>query len=183
MAHPDVCVGVRLLRLTLSVTIAALLCAACAGAPGSGSSPSASATARPTEPVESRLRTACAIPVLSALVDAINARNEVALGRLIGSGPLPTQGFQWVSMTTTVNTTAYTPDGARRMLLDRAAQGDRWTVASVTSAGDGPSWHGGVDAEVHVTRQLPDGRVVKTSGKAALSCMGSVIYVLSLGDD
>ncbi len=102
---------------------------------------------------------------------------------MIGSGPLPTQAFQWVSLTTTVNTTAYTPEGARRMLLDRVAQGERWTLGSVISAGDGPSWHGGVDAEVHVTRQLPDGRVVQTSGKAALSCIGSVIFVLSLGDD
>jgi hypothetical protein len=50
-------------------------------------------------------------------------------------------------------------------------------------AGDGASWHGGVDAEVHFQRQMADGRVIKTGGKTALSCVGSAIYVLSLGDD
>lgn len=177
--------AVRLfVRLTLSVAVAVLLCAACMSANGSGSSsPPASETARPTEPIASGLRTACATKVLSAFIDAFNSRDEVTLGRMIRSGPLPAQGFEWVSMATTVNTTEYTPDGARRMLLDRAVQGERWTLGSVTSAGDGPSWHGGVDAEVHVTRQLPDGHLVHTSGKAALSCIGSVIFVLSLGDD
>ncbi len=152
-----------------------------------------SSSARPTEPIEAQLRTACATRVLTALVDAINARDAVALGQMIGSGQLPTQAFQWVSMSTSsevgptlrgpgVNEVDYTPEGARRILLQHAAQGERWTLRAVV-AGDGPSWHGGIDAEVHFERQLADGRVVKTPGKTALSCIGSAIYVLSLADD
>jgi hypothetical protein len=131
--------------------------------------------------------------VLTALVEAMNTRNEVAVGQIIGPGPAVSQAFQWVSMSTSseygptlrgpgINKAEFAPAGARSLLLEHAAQGERWTVGAVI-AGEGPSWHGGVDAEVHVERQLADGRVVKTSGKTALSCIASAIYVLSLGDD
>lgn len=154
-------------------------------------SPSASAPL--SEPIDAGLRTACATRVLTMLVDAINSRDEVALGQIIVSGPSSSQAFQWVSMSTSsefgptlrgpgVHEVDYTPVGARRILLRHAAEGERWTLGAVR-AGDGPSWHGGVDAEVHLERQTTDGRVVKTSGKTALSCLGSAIYVLSLGDD
>lgn len=163
--------------------MASLLLAGCVSdAPPAGAALSPSPSARPTEPIAAQLRTACATRVLSALVGAINSRDAVTLGQLIGSGPLPTQAFQWVSMTSATNTTVYSPDDARSMLLQHATQGERWTLGAVV-AGDGPSWHSGIDAEVHFERQLADGRVVKTSGKTALSCIGSVIYVLSLGDD
>jgi hypothetical protein len=166
-------------RSVLLVALAVLI-VNCASAERVISSPSQSA--RPTEPIAAQLRTACATGVLTALVGAINSHDAVTLGKMIGSGPLPTQAFQWVSMTSAANTTVYNPDDARRMLLQHAAQGERWSLGTVV-AGDGPSWHGGIDAEVHFERQLADGLLVKTSGKTALSCTGSVIYVLSLADD
>lgn len=196
-------VGMKVpLRALMPLALVAAACAASVTvAPSPPVSPTiaaATATApspsdRPTEPPDASLRSTCATRVLSALVDAINVRDEVAIGTLIGPGPLPTQGFQWVSLSTSsesgptlrgsgVNEVDYTPEGARRLLLAHAAQGERWSLG-VVRAGDGPSWHGGVDAEVHVGRQLADGRVVKTGGKTALSCIGSAIYVLSLGDD
>jgi hypothetical protein len=173
---------VRFVSLTRLLVTASLLSTACATAPPQVAALSPSPSARPTEPIAAQLRTVCATRVLTALVGAINARDAVTLGQMIGSGPLPTQAFQWVSMTNAVNTTVYNPDDARSMLLQHAAQGERWTLGAVV-ASDGPSWHGGIDAEVHFDRQLEDGRVVKTSGKTALSCIGSAIYVLSLADD
>ena len=115
------------------------------------------------------------------------------MGRVIGPGPSPSQAFQWVSVSTSsefgptlrgpgTNEVEYSAEGARQLLLRHATQGERWTLGLVR-AGEGPSWHGGVDAEVHFERQLVDGRVVKTGGKTALSCIGSAIYVLSLGDE
>ena len=80
------------------------------------------------------------------------------------------------------NEVDYTAEGARRLLLRHAALGERWTLGLVRS-GAGPDWDGGVGAEVHFERQLADGRVIKTSGKTQLSCLGSTIYVLSVGDD
>ena len=155
------------------------------------SKPSTSAT--PTESNDASVRTACAARVLEELVRALNSGDTVALERTIGSGPLGTQGFQWVSLSTSsefgpalqgpgVNEVEYTPDDARRTLLRHSQQGERWTLVSVR-AGDGPSWHGGVDAEVHLERRFATGQVVKTGGKTALSCVGSAIYVLSLGDE
>jgi len=174
---------VRIVSLTLLLVAASLLSAGCVNAPPQAvAALSPAPSARPTEPIAAQLRTACATRVLTAFVGAINSRDAVTLGQMIGSGPLVTQAFQWVSMTSAVNTTVYNPDDARCMLLQHAAQGERWTLGAVI-AGDGPSWHGGIDAEVHFERQLADGRVVKTSGKTALSCIGSAIYVLSLGDD
>lgn len=127
------------------------------------------------------------------LVGAVNARDVTAMGRVIGPGPSPSQAFQWVSVSTSsefgptlrgpgTNEVEYSAEGARQLLLRHATQGERWTLGLVR-AGEGPSWHGGVDAEVHFERQLVDGRVVKTGGKTALSCIGSAIYVLSLGDE
>ncbi len=123
----------------------------------------------------------------------MNARDAVALGRLIGSGPGTLQSFQWVSWSTSsetgptlrgpgVNEVEYMPEGARGLLLRHATQADHWTLG-VIRAGDGPSWHGGVDAEVHFERRTTDGRVVKTTGKTAMSCIGSAIYVLSLAEE
>jgi hypothetical protein len=114
---------------------------------------SSAQSARPTEPLEIRPRTACAARVLAALVDAINARDEIALGRITTAGPAPGQAFQWVSITAAgVNETEYTADGARHVLLRHATQGERWTLGTVIAT-DGPSWHGGVDAEVHLERR------------------------------
>jgi hypothetical protein len=131
--------------------------------------------------------------VLDELASAINSGDALALERLVGPGPLGAQGFQWVSMSTSsefgptlggpgINEVDYTPDGARRIPLRHSEQGERWTLVSVR-AGDGPSWHGGIDAEVHFERKLANGQVVKTGDKTALSCIGSAIYVLSLGDE
>jgi hypothetical protein len=131
--------------------------------------------------------------VLSLLVDAINTRDVMAVSQVIGPGPSLSQAFQWVSMSTSseagptlrgpgTNEVEYSAEGARLLLLRHAEQGEHWTLR-VVRAGEGPSWHGGVDAEVHFERQFADGRVVKTGGKAALSCLGSAIYVLSLGDE
>lgn len=114
---------------------------------------------------------------------AVNARDATAIGGVIGPGPSLSEAFQWVSLSTSgTNEVEYSAEGARQLLLRHATQGERWTLGLVR-AGDGPSWHGGVDAEIHLQRQLADGRVMKTGGKTALSCIGSAIYVLSLGDD
>lgn len=179
-----------------SLLLAALVSAAVSCIPTS-STPTDIATpptsARPSEPSDASSRTICATRVLNALVDAVNARDETALTRLIGPGPLPTQSFQWVSMSTSseagptlrgpgVNEVDYTPEGARAILLRHVAQGERWSIG-VVRASDGASWHGGVDAELHFQRQFTDGRVVKTGGKTALSCIASTVYVLSLGDE
>lgn len=186
-------------RLTSVLVFAAMLASCTSSVPSALSAPphteivTPSASARATEPIDASSRTSCATRVLSGLVDAINARDETAVGRIIGPGPLQTQAFQWVSMSTSseagptlrgpgVNEVDYTPEGARRLLLAHAAQGEHWSMGTIR-AGDGPSWHGGVDAEVHFQRQMADGRVVKTGGKTALSCIGSAVYVLSLGDD
>ena len=174
-----------------------LLCAACAASlPPASPSVSHAAAASPSvasEPTDATSRSACATRVLTLLVDAINARDVMAIGRVVGPGPSGSQAFQWVSMSTSSefgptlrgpgsNEVEYSAEGARRLLLRHAEQGERWTLATVR-AGEGPSWHGGVDAELHLERQLADGRVIKTGGKTALSCIGSAIYVLSLGDE
>lgn len=183
------------------ITAVVLLYAFRASSPGSldrrvqqtNLTPSPTASALVSEPIDAGSRTSCATRVLTALVDAMNSRDDATLGRIIAAGPSATQVFQWVSMSTSsefgptlrgpgVNEVDYTPVGARLLLLRHGAKGERWTLETVR-AGDGPSWHGGVDAEVHLERQLADGRVVKTGGKTALSCIGSAIYVLSLGDD
>ena len=188
---------VRLIRLTALLILTALF-ASCASSSVSVVSPRAaittpSASPPPTEPIDPPARTACATRVLAALVDAINTRDETAIGRLIAASPWSSVGFQWVSMSTSSefgptlrgpgsNEVDYTAEGARRLLLRHAAPGEHWTLGTVR-ASEGPSWHGGVDAEVHLERQFADGRVVKTGGKTALSCIGSAIYVLSVGDD
>lgn len=147
----------------------------------------------PTEASDASGRTACATRVLTELVRAINSSDTAAVGRTVGPGPLGAQEFQWVSLSTSsefgptlrgpgANEVDYTPEGARRLLLRHAEQGEHWALVSAR-AGDGPSWHGGIDAEVHLERTMANGRVVKTGGKTALSCLGSTIYVLSLGDE
>jgi hypothetical protein len=182
--------------------VAAILvaCAGCTPSPVTVSSPSnldnpskPTNSATPVESNDASLRTACATRVLDGLVRAINGGDALALEGVIGPGPLGAQGFQWVSMSTSsefgptlrgpgVNEVDYTAAGARRLLLRHSQQGERWTLISVR-ASEGPSWHGGVDAEVHFERNLVNGRVVTTNGKTALSCVGSTIYVLSLGDE
>jgi len=184
------------------IAVAAILvvCVGCTPPPVSVSSPSTlgnpskpSNSPTPTESSDAVVRTTCATRVLEEMVRAINSGDLSALERTIGPGPLGTQGFQWVSMSTSsefgptlrgpgVNEVDHTPDGARRILLRHSQLGERWTLTSVR-AGDGPSWHGGVDAQVHLERKLANGHVVRTAGKTALSCLGSAIYVLSLGDE
>jgi hypothetical protein len=179
------------------LVVATLLCAACAASlsPTSSAGPAtvASASVPPVEPTDAKSRTACATRVLTLMDDAINARDGAAIGRFIGPGPSLSQAFQWVSLSTSseagptlrgpgTNEVEYSAEGARQLLLRHATQGEGGTLG-VVRAGEGPSWHGGVDAEVHFERQLADGRVVKTGGKTALSCLGSAIYVLSLGDE
>jgi len=166
----------------------------CATTPlGHGTFATPSLPALSAEPIDASSRTICATRVLNALVDAINARDETAIGRLIGPGPAMTQAFQWVSMSASseagpalssprATEVDYTPEGARLILLQHASRGERWSLGTV-HAGAGPSWHGGVDAEVHFERRLADGRVVKTGGKTALSCIGSALFVLSVGDE
>ncbi len=122
---------------------------------------------RPTEALDAATRTACATRVLGELVDAINKHDAAALERL--AGPSATHGFEWVSMTSsaefgpTLTSPAashevnYTPEGARLMLLTHSEGLERWTLTSVR-AGAGPSWHGGVDAEVHLERRLASSR-------------------------
>jgi hypothetical protein len=182
----------------LAVAAIVVVCVGCAPSPVNVSSPSTLEIPKPsdsatTESNDAGVRTACAARVLGELVRAINSRDTLALERTIGPGQLGTQSFQWVSLSTSaefgptlqgpgLNEVEYTPDGARRILLRHSQQGERWTLVSVR-AGDGPSWHGGVDAEVHFERKLANGQVVKTGGKTALSCVGSAIYVLSLGDE
>jgi hypothetical protein len=185
-------VTARARSVVLAVFVAATV--GCAPTPSSHTETAGpSATARPSEPIDASSRTMCATRVLSALVDAVNSRDDRAMARLIGPGPLPTQAFQWVSMSTSseagptlrgpgVNEVDYTPEGARAILLRHGAQGERWSMGTVRTS-DGASWHGGVDAELHLERQLADGRAVKTGGKTALSCIASAIYVLSLGDE
>jgi hypothetical protein len=108
-------------------------------------------------------------------------------------GDSPTHGFEWVSISSTSevgptlrspgsNELSYTALEARQLLLAHSRRPEHWTLV-LARAGNGPSWHGGVDAEVHLERELSGGRVVKTAGKAAVSCLSSVIYVLSLGDE
>jgi hypothetical protein len=183
---------VRAIATVLAVLVA--LGASCAPTPsGPATIARPTASGAPIEPIDASSRTGCATRVLSLLVDAINARDEMAIGRLIGPGPAMTQAFQWVSMSTSseagptlrspgINEVDYSPEGARRILLQHAARGERWSLG-IVRAGAGPSWHGGVDAEVHFERTLADGRIVKTGGKTALSCLSSAIYVLSLGDE
>lgn len=176
-----------------ALILAALVAASCAPAATPTPPSSIEPSARPTEPTDPPSRTACAARVLTLLVDAINTRDGTAMSRVVGAGPSLSQAFQWVSMSTSsevgptlrgpgTNEVEYSAEGARQLLLRHAALGERWTLGVVRS-GEGPSWHGGVDAEVHFERQLADGRVVKTGGKTALSCIASAIYVLSLGDE
>lgn len=153
----------------------------------------ASASPTPTEANDASSRTACATRALTEFVRVLNDAETASIARIITAGPLVTQGFQWVSMSTSsefgptlqragVNEVNYTPEGARALLLRHAEQGEHWRLVSAR-AGDGPSWHGGVDAEVHFERTLANGTVVRTGGKTALSCVSGAIYVLSLGDE
>jgi hypothetical protein len=176
-------------RSVLLVAFAVLIVNCASSQPVVITPPSPSRSVRPTEPIAAPLRTTCATRVLGMLVDAINTRNDAALGQVIGSGPAPTQAFQWVSISASgkgfgpgTGEAEYSPEAARRMLLQHAANGEHWLLGTV-AAGNGPSWHSGIDAELHLERQSIDGRIVKTSGKTALSCLGTAVYVLSLGDD
>jgi hypothetical protein len=150
--------------------------------PVSTSSPSG--TSIPVEATDASIRTACATRVLEELVSAFNAGDVAALERTIGAGPLGAQGFQWVSFHDGVGRDAeYTVEGARRMLLDRWSRGQRLTLLSV-GAGEGPSWHGGVDATVRLESRAPGvSGAARIFGKTALSCIGSRVFVLSIGEE
>ena len=173
------------------VLASAVLLSACSSRLGVSASATPSPTAALTEPLDVASRTACATRVLTALASAINASDANALEALIG--PSRTHGFEWVSISSSTEVgpaqhsnspseVAYSPDKARQMLLAHAEKGERWTIVSV-HASDGPSWHGGIDASVELDRELPGREVLKTKGKTALSCVGSVIFVLSLARD
>jgi hypothetical protein len=145
-------------------------------------SPSASRSPRPTEPVDAAQRISCATRVLNQLVNAINGIDEQAIARLISSGG-PGQPFKWFWITTEgANSSYYSVEEARRALLDRAKAGERWRLVSVR-AESGASWHGGVDAEIHLQRTTAAGRTIPTGGKTALSCLDDAIFVLSVGDE
>lgn len=138
----------------------------------------------PVEVMDAPSRTACVTRVLERLIRAFNAGDASELGRIVGSGPVGAQGFQWVSMADAFGRdTGYSPDEARRMMLDRSARGQRLTLTSVVAPA-GPSWHGGVDAAVKLESHQA-GVVGTTSihGKTALSCVGERVYVLSLGSE
>ncbi|MDP9224077.1 MAG: hypothetical protein M3P18_09510 [Actinomycetota bacterium] len=134
------------------------------------------------EATDASRRTACATRVLEELVRAFNAGDAPALERVIGAGPIGGQGFQWVSFHDGVGGDAeYTAEGARRMLLERSSRGQRLTLLGV-DAGEGQSWHGGVDAAVRLESRAPGvNGAAPISGKTALSCIGSRVFVLSIG--
>jgi hypothetical protein len=135
-----------------------------------------------SESNDAGVRTACATELINDLVSAFNAGDATRLGRLVASGPLATQGFQWISIhdgLLSAESVAYTPDAAKRLLLDRWSRGQRLKLLSV-NAGVGPSWHGGVDDGLRLESLTPTGTVM-LEGKTALSCVSGVVFVLSLG--
>ena len=138
----------------------------------------------PVEPSDAATRTACATTVWQGLIRAFNAGDASALGATIGAGPLPSQTFQWVSFADGIGrNTEYTADGARTMLLDRWTRGQRLTLLSL-EAGAGPSWHGGVDASVRLESRAPGlTGPAAISGKTVVSCLGSRVMVVSIGED
>lgn len=95
----------RMKRLALAAIL--VVSVGCRPSPAEVSSPSPldnsskpSTSATPTESNDASVRTACAARVLEELVRALNSGDTLALERAIGSGPLGTQGFQWVSLST-----------------------------------------------------------------------------------
>lgn len=164
------------------ILAACLICAACTPSPSARVDLSAQPSA--VEPADAAARTACATTVWQGLIRAFNAGDASALGATIGAGPLPSQSFQWVSFGDGIGrNTEYTAEGARTMLLDRWARGQRLTLLSLES-GAGPSWHGGVDASVRLESRRP-GLTAPTaiSGKTVVSCLGSRVMVVSIGQD
>lgn len=152
---------------------------------GTISPSSAGATVPPsTEPSDATLRTACATRVLDEFIRAFNSGDKIALERVVGSAALGTQQFRWISFHDALGRDAdYTSDGARKMLLARWSLGQRLTLVSVIAIA-GPSWHGGIDAAVRLESRGPGvTAAAPIHGKTALSCVGSRIYLLSIGSD
>lgn len=175
-------VGGRLCSIALAVMVGG-----CAGV--STPSPSvivspASTPSSPVEPADGPTRTACATSVWQGLIRAFNAGDASALDAAIGSGPIPSQSFQWVSFADALGrNTEYTAEGARKMLLERWSRGQRLTLLSL-EAGPGASWHGGVDASLRLESRAPSLMApAAISGKTVVSCLGSRVVVASLGDD
>ena len=118
------------------------------------------------------------------LVEAMNAGERDRLERVFRQAEGEHE-FQWVSMPLpSGHWASYGATGAVDTLLGRHRAGERWEVLSVVS-GYGPSWHGGVDFAVRLTRSAPDftTATLTASGKGAGSCASGRIYVLSLGTE
>jgi hypothetical protein len=159
---------------------AVLAVAACSTSPDHAFVPSepVSAALRQTPVVQSAsYRTECARDVLSSFIDAFDRGDTAQLNTFFSAtdGSLP---FQWFY---TPETKPYGPDLAHlvEVLAAWHAEGERWRLVSVTS-GDGPSWHGGVDFALTITRSWRDHLAVN-NGKGALDCSARKIFVLALG--
>lgn len=130
-------------------------------------------------------RTTCATALVRTLVEAVNLGDRSALERTFRPGEAE-HPFQWVSMPQpSGHWVSYGAPGAVATLLERQRAGERWELVWLTS-GSGPSWHGGVDFSVRLTRTAPDLAASMTGtgiGKGAGSCASGRIYVLSLGTD
>ncbi len=187
------------MRQGLALAVALVLASACAGAidpePAQDraagplvremtSTPAAPRPSPTPKDWSAEARTACATAIVRGLVEAMNSAGQAGIEHIFREvgGEHP---FQWVSMPLpSGHWVSYDASGAVETLLGRSAGGERWEVLSVTSGG-GPSWHGGVDFAVRLTRTAPDlpgGRLTAT-GKGAGSCSSDRIYVLSLGTD
>lgn len=141
-------------------------------------------TTSPVEPSDGPTRTACATAVWQRLIRAFNAGDASALDAAIGSGPTPSQAFQWVSFADALGrNTEYTAEGARKMLLERWSRGQRLTLLSL-EASSGASWHGGVDASLRLESRAPSlATPAAIAGKTVVSCLGSRVVVASIGDE
>lgn len=168
-----------------AIALAAMV-GACAGVttPSPSVSVSSASIPLPVEPADGPTRTACATAVWQGLIRAFNAGDASALEAAIGSGPIPSQAFQWVSFHDALGRNAeYTAEGARKMLLERSSRGQRLTLLSLES-GPGASWHGGVDASLRLESRAPGlTGPAAISGKTVVSCLGSRVVVASIGDD
>ena len=163
--------SVRLLLAAIAIS----LVAACASVPD---------RAREAEPPPLTGRTGCAAQLIDSLAAAVNGGDRGTLERLFrnSEGEHP---FRWVSMPLTAGYwTTYEMPEAVDTLVGRHAAGERWRVVSVHS-GPGPTWHGGVDFTLRLTRTAPDlaASSLSASGKGAGSCASARIYVLSLGTE
>jgi hypothetical protein len=172
----------RLCALAFVLTVGG--CTGGIGTPPPSLSVSPASTPSLVEPADGPTRTACATAVWQGLVRAFNAGDASALAAAIGSGPISSQAFQWVSFHDALGRNVeYTAEGARQMLLERSSRGQRLTLLSLES-GPGPSWHGGVDASLRLESRAPGlTGPAAIAGKTVVSCLGSRVVVASIGDE